>query len=108
MANSTTILEKPIHVGDTVSIVYGFMDKEKEKTQVYAGIVIQIRGMGSGKTFTVRKMTKSKIGVERIFPVSSPFIKKIEVTRKTHNTRANVGYIRTRSERDIREQLYTK
>ena len=106
MANSTTVLEQPIAVGDTVSILYGFMDKDKEKTQLFEGIVLQIRGMGISRTFTVRKMTKSKIGVERIFPVASPFIKKITVVKKTNNTRANIGYIRDRSEREIREQLY--
>ncbi len=108
MANSIVIQETPIRVGDTVSILYGFVDKDKEKTQVFVGIVLQIKGMGMGKTITVRKMTKSKIGVERIFAAASPFIKKIEVTKKTSNTRAKIGYIRNRSEREIREQLYTK
>src|SRR3989338_11279435 len=108
MANSITIQEMPIKVGDTVSITYGFVDKDKEKTQVYAGIVLQIRGEGMSKTFTVRKMTKSKIGVERIFPVASPFIKKISVVKKTKNSKAKIGFIRTRSEREIRERLYTK
>lgn len=108
MSNSTTVLEQPISVGDTVSILYGFIDKDKEKTQLFEGIVLQTRGMGISKTFTVRKMTKSKIGVERIFSVASPFIKKITIVKKTSNTRANIGYIRDRSEREIREQLYTK
>jgi|SRR3989344_7568825 len=108
MANNTIILETPVRVGDSVSITYGFKDKDKEKTQVYEGVVVQTKGRGISKTFTVRKMTKSKIGVERIFPVASPFIKKIAVVKKTHNTRAKIGYIRTMSERDLREQLYTK
>lgn len=108
MANSITILEQDIRVGDTIAVSFAYHDKGKEKVQIYEGIVLFVHGTGMGKTFTVRKMTKSKIGVERVFPVLSPFIKKIKVLKKTKNTKAKVNYIRTRSDREIREQLYTK
>ena len=108
MANEVTILEQHIRVGDTVAVSFAYLDKGKEKSQIYEGIVLSVHGTGAGKTITVRKMTKSKIGVERVLPISSPFIKKIKVLKKTKNTKAKVNYIRRSSDRDIREQLYTK
>ena len=108
MANEVTILEQHIRVGDTVAVSFAYLDKGKEKSQIYEGIVLSVHGTWAGKTITVRKMTKSKIGVERVLPISSPFIKKIKVLKKTKNTKAKVNYIRRSSDRDIREQLYTK
>lgn len=108
MANSFTLLDTPIRIGDTVKITYAYKDKEKEKTQLFEGIVLGIRGRQTGKMLTVRKMTRSKVGVERIFPLDSPYIKAVEVVRKTTNTKAKVTYIRERSQRDIRERLYTR
>lgn len=106
MAQTTTVQDTKITTGDTVKIHYAIKDKDKKKNQIFEGIVLSIKGRGSNKMFTVRKMTRSNIGVERIFPVISPFIEKIEVTKNTSNSRANVKFIRTRSKREIKEKLY--
>lgn len=107
MANVVTILETAARVGDMIKITYAFKDADgKEKSQIFEGIVLGVRGIGINQMVTVRKMTRSKIGVERIFPVQSPYIKKCEVVRKTTNTKAKVYYIRDRSQREIRERLY--
>lgn len=108
MANSITIHETNIGVGDTVKVHYSFKDNDKKKSQIFEGIVLSIRGRESNKMFTVRKMTRSKIGVERIFPAISPFLEHIEVVRKGHTKRAKIAYIRNSSEREIRDRLYTK
>ena len=66
--------------GDTVNVHYRVREGEKERIQQYEGVVISERGSGPNKTFTVRKMSGG-IGVERIFPLNSPFIAKIEVKK---------------------------
>lgn len=64
--------------GDTVNVHYRVREGEKERIQQYEGVVLNERGSGANKTFTVRKIS-SNVGVERIFPLYSPFIAKIEV-----------------------------
>ena len=64
--------------GDTITVHYKIKEGEKERIQMYRGVVLQRRGEGSTETFTVRKMSGS-VGVERIFPLNSPFIDKIEI-----------------------------
>ncbi len=79
--------------GDTVSVHYKIIEGNKERIQVYRGIVIQIKGSGVNKMFTVRKMSGS-VGVERIFPINSPFIKEIEVNKVGKVRRARIYYFR--------------
>ena len=67
--------------GDTVTVHYKIKEGNKERIQQYQGVVIQRRGSGATETFTVRKISNN-IGVERIFPVQSPFIDKIEINKK--------------------------
>jgi len=81
--------------GDTVNVHYRVREGDKERIQQYQGIVISDRGSGSNKTFTVRKVS-SNIGVERIFPLNSPFISKIEVKRKGKVRRSKLFYLRER------------
>lgn len=81
--------------GDTVNVHYRVREGDKERIQQYQGIVISDRGSGSNKTFTVRKVS-SNIGVERIFPLNSPFISKIEVKRKGKVRRSKLFYLRDR------------
>lgn len=106
MARSVTIQDVLINVGDTIKLHYAVQDKDKRKNQIFEGIVLSVRGRGTNKMFTVRKVTRSNIGVERIFPVISPFIEKIEVSKTSSNTRANIEYIRERSRREIKEKIY--
>jgi large subunit ribosomal protein L19 len=80
-------------VGDTVKVHYKIKEGSKERIQVFQGIVIQKRGMGISKSFTVRKISNS-VAVERIFPQSSPLIDKLEVVRFGHVRRAKLFYLR--------------
>lgn len=112
MANiATWTLENesvPFHVGDTVRVHYKLIEKEKvtgktkrevkeethERIQVFEGIVIAIRGGGENTMFTVRRIGAAAVGVERIFPLISPWIKKLEVVRRGEVRRAKLYYLR--------------
>ena len=78
---------------DTVSVHYRIIEGNKERIQIFRGIVIQIKGHGDNKTFTVRKMS-GNVGVERIFPLNSPFIKEIEINKVGKVRRARIYYFR--------------
>lgn len=79
--------------GDTVNVHYRVREGDKERIQQYEGIVISERGNGPNKTFTVRKIS-SNVGVERIFPLNSPFIAQIDVKRKGKVRRSKLFYLR--------------
>ena len=79
--------------GDTVTIDYRIKEGNKERIQRYKGVVIKIAGHGDNKRFTVRKMSDN-VGVERIFPMNSPFIDKIEVNKIGKVRRAKLYYLR--------------
>jgi large subunit ribosomal protein L19 len=79
--------------GDTISVHYKIVEGNKERVQVFKGVVIQIRGCGTTKTFTVRKMS-GNIGVERIIPLNSPFIKEIEINKRGMVRQARIFYFR--------------
>ena len=79
--------------GDTITVHYKIVEGAKERIQQFQGVVIQRKGSGSTATFTVRKISNN-IGVERIFPVASPFIDKIEVNKRGDVRRARIFYLR--------------
>ena len=79
--------------GDTVTVAYRIKEGNKERIQQYRGVVIRISGDGEKKRFTVRKMSDN-IGVERIFPLESPFIDSITVNRYGKVRRAKLYYLR--------------
>jgi large subunit ribosomal protein L19 len=81
--------------GDSVRVHVKVREGEKERIQVFAGVVIARRGGGARETFTVRKIS-SGIGVERIFPLHSPVIDRIEVERKGSVRRSKLYYLRGR------------
>ncbi|MGF1669356.1 MAG: 50S ribosomal protein L19 [Balneolaceae bacterium] len=87
--------------GDTINVHYRVREGDKERIQQYQGIVISDRGSGSNKTITVRKMSGS-VGVERIFPLYSPFIAKIEVKKRGNVRRAKLFYLRERTGKSAR------
>jgi large subunit ribosomal protein L19 len=79
--------------GDNVTVHYKIKEGNKERIQPFQGVVIQRRGAGASETFTVRKIS-GNIGVERIFPINSPFIDKIELNRRGVVRRARIFYLR--------------
>ena len=79
--------------GDTVSVHYKIREGNKERIQIYQGVVIQRNSVGVNETFTVRKMSNG-VGVERIFPINSPNIDKIEVNSHGKVRRAKLFYLR--------------
>lgn len=108
MANVITIKDVPVNVGDTVRVMYKIIEKEeqagktkkekktevRERTQPFEGTVIAIKGSTGNRMFTVRRIGSGKIGIERIFPVNSPWIDKIEVKKKALVKRAKLYYLR--------------
>ncbi len=80
-------------VGDTVRVHYRIREGEKERVQVFEGVVIRVHRGGVGATFTVRKVSFG-VGVERIFPLHSPRIEKLEVKSRGHVRQARLYYLR--------------
>ena len=87
--------------GDTVNVHVRVIEGEKERIQQYQGVVIALKSSGSRRTFTVRKVSNG-VGVERIFPVFSPRIAKIEIIRKGRVRRAKLYYLRERKGKSAR------
>ncbi len=88
-------------IGDTVRVHVRIKEGDKERIQVYEGIVIRKKGTRNRRTFTVRK-TSFGIGVERIFPFHSPFVDKVETLREGKVRRAKLYYLRSRTGRAAR------
>ena len=97
----------PFKAGDTITVTYKIKEENKERLQKYRGVVIQRKGTGSTETFTVRKMSNG-VGVERIFPITSPFIEAIELNKRGKVRRARIFYIRalTGKKARIKERKY--
>lgn len=79
--------------GDTITVYYQIREGEKIRTQFFKGVVIQIKGNGKSKTFTIRKMSGT-IGVERIFPINLPTIEKIEINKLGKVRRSRIYYFK--------------
>ena len=80
-------------VGDTVRVSFKIVEGKTERVQAYEGLVIAIKNAGIGKTFTVRKNSYG-VGVERVFPLNSPRVEKVEVLRRGKVRRSKLYYIR--------------
>lgn len=94
--------------GDTIAVHYKIKEGNKERTQVFQGVVLQRRGSGQAETFTIRKMSGGT-GVERIIPVNSPFIDKIDIIKNGKVRRARIFYLRERKGKSARiKERYTK
>ncbi len=87
--------------GDTVTVSYKIKEGNKERIQHFQGVVLQRRGSGATETFTVRKMS-GNVGVERIFPIASPFVDQIVVNKKGAVRRARIFYFRERTGKSAR------
>jgi len=94
MAQYLEYKDQNISVGDTVRVHQEITEGDKKRIQIFEGIVIAIKNEGSGKSFTVRKIGANSIGVEKIFPVLLPSIKKIEVKRQGAVRRSKLYYLR--------------
>ena len=115
-ANTSNIKFSPVDIearkklgfkaGDTVSVVSKIQDeKGKFRLQAFEGMVLARKhGTENGATFTVRKIA-SGVGVERIFPLYSPMIDKIEITKKSRARRSKLYYIRTKAIKDVRSKM---
>jgi len=79
--------------GDTITVYLDIHEGKRKRTQIFEGVVLRRRGGGMRETFTVRKVSFG-IGVERVFPLNSPSIKRIKVIKKGRARRANLSYIR--------------
>lgn len=108
MANMAKWQDVEFHVGDTVRVHYKLIEKEKvsgkakkevkeetrERTQAFEGIVIGIKGRNENTMFTVRRIATGALGVERIFPLNTPWIRKMEVKRYGDVRRSKLYYLR--------------
>lgn len=96
-------------VGDTVRVVQKIKEGEKDRLQAFEGMVIGIKGRGKEKTFVVRRIGSQRIGIERIFPVSSPSFSAIEVVRTGGEgvRSAKLYFTRNKAKRDI-EKVYSR
>jgi large subunit ribosomal protein L19 len=88
-------------IGDTVDVATRIIEGEKERIQVFSGTVIMRKGRGINETFTVRRIVNNE-GVERIFPLHSPFISKVTVKRSGEARRAKLYYLRKRVGKAVR------
>ena len=96
MALQATHKNNVFSVGDTVRVHQKIAEGDKQRTQVFEGVVISIKGNQDTKSFTVRKIGAHNIGVEKIWPLACPSIVKIETIRQGHVRRAKLYYLRKR------------
>ena len=96
-AETSSLREKPLRfsVGDTVDVHTRILEGDKERIQIFTGVVIATRGSGTREMFTVRRIVAGQ-GVERVFPTNSPKIAKVEVKRHGRVRRAKLFYLRDR------------
>jgi large subunit ribosomal protein L19 len=88
--------------GDTVRVHYKVIEGEKSRIQPYEGIVISVRGEGMSKMFMVRRIGADSVGIERIFPLYSPNIDKLEVVKRGDVRRAKLYYMRDKVGKDAK------
>ncbi|MEF9969537.1 MAG: 50S ribosomal protein L19 [Ruthenibacterium sp.] len=107
MTDGMVKTEKPtFNVGDTVRVSVRIKEGERERIQVFEGTVIAKKHGGVAETFTVRRSSYG-VGVERVFPINSPFVEKVEVIRKGRVRRAKLFYLRDRTGKaaKVKEQI---
>ena len=94
-----------IRAGDTVKVWQKIKEKDKFRLQAFEGLVLAVKhGKESGGTFTVRKIS-SGVGVERIFPIYSPMIEKIEILKRSKVRQAKLYHVREKAAKEIRRQM---
>jgi len=96
MAGGFTFSKENFRVGDLVKVMQITKERDKEKTQVFEGKIIAVKGRAPNTTFTVRKIGVNNIGVERIFPLYSPTISKIVLKKSMPAKKAKLYYLRSK------------
>jgi ribosomal protein L19 len=106
MANTLNYKDTTYNIGDTVIVGYKIKEGDKFRVQDFKGIITQVKGIGDGKNFTIRKIGIAGIGVERIIPVNSPHISGIKLVRKTKYSKAKIPFLPTLSVKETNRKLY--
>jgi len=107
MANSFLYKETRYKIGDTVSIDYKLKEGDKERIQIFKGIIVKVKGDSeTNRMFTVRKISKTGTGVEKVIPLLSPYIAKMELVKKSSYQKAKLYFIRDLTEQEVRTKLY--
>lgn len=107
MSNSLIYKDIVYKIGDTLSIQYKIKEGDKERMQIFKGILVKVKGDSpETRMITVRKITKSGIGVERIIPLQSPYINEIKHLKKANYVKAKAYFIKHLSEQELRNKLY--
>lgn len=107
MANSFVYKDTKYKIGDTVSIDYKLKEADKERIQIFKGIIIKVRGDSeANRMFTVRKISKIGLGVEKIIPLLSPYIAKMDLVKKSSYQKAKLYFTRDLTEQEVRTKLY--
>jgi len=96
MAGGFTFSKENFRVGDLVKVMQVIKERDKEKTQVFEGKIIAVKGRAPNTTFTVRKIGVNNVGVERIFPLYSPTITKIVLKKSMPAKKAKLYYLRSK------------
>lgn len=109
MANTFTYKEDTFKVGDTIAINYTIKEGEKERQQLFEGMLLRVKGSdANNRMITVRKISHTGVGVERIIPLNSPFIAGIKSVRKSNFQKSRLYFIRGLSDQKLRNKLYGK
>ncbi|MFA6533123.1 MAG: 50S ribosomal protein L19 [Patescibacteria group bacterium] len=107
MANSFLYKDTKYKVGDTVSIDYKLKEGDKERIQIFKGIIMGVNGDSeANRMFTVRKISKTGTGVEKIIPLMSPYIAKMSLVKKSSFQKAKLYFVRGLTEQEVRTKLY--
>lgn len=109
MANQTLFKETKIGVGDNIRVYQRLKEKDKERVAQFDGLLIAIKGEKDAKMITVRKIGEQQIGIERLFPLNSPTIEKIEVIKPglSGARRAKLYFVRKQSKKQI-AKIYSR
>lgn len=95
------MIEVNFQAGDSVRVHAKIKEGGRERIQIFEGMVLGVRGRGDNKTFTVRRIGAGGVGIERIWPILSPSVEKVEVKKKGDFRRAKVFFIRHLSAKDL-------
>ena len=108
MARSFNFKDKIFSVGDTIDVIYKIVEGDKERKQKFTGILLGVNGSSDlNRMFTVRKISKSGIGVEKIIPLLSPNIIDIKIVKESSNRKAKTFYIRKLSQQAVKAKMYS-